>query len=278
MPTRVTLGSIPRKTRANCRRQPEQDHLTSALADHQLRRFPNHEARSHYLAPTRIGSARAGLKMKSSPADTELQRFPDHGGEMRLLAMGCRPELDLGQFQGKPEPTIGGNPSTSVVPEPRREVSLSGTDQNWKCPSRTQYEICPCRHRTPKVPGPRRRNEAPCHGMPTRVTLGSIPRKTRANCRRQPEQDHLTSALADHQLRRFPNHEARSHYLAPTRIGSARAGLKMKSSPADTELQRFPDHGGEMRLLAMGCRPELDLGQFQGKPEPTIGGNPSSTT
>ncbi|GMN73946.1 hypothetical protein TIFTF001_052281 [Ficus carica] len=103
---------------------------------------------------------------------------------MRLLAMGCRPELDLGQFQGK----------------------------------------------------------------------------TRANCRRQPEQDHLTSARADHQLRLFPDHGVRSHDQAPTIIGSARAGPKMKSAPADTELQRFPDHEGEMRLIAMGCRPELDLG------------------
>ncbi|GMN24016.1 hypothetical protein TIFTF001_051341 [Ficus carica] len=202
MPTRVGLGSIPRKTRANRRRQPEQDHLTSALADHQLRLFPDLGVRSHDQAPTRIGSAQAGPKLKSAPADTELQRFP----------------------------------------------------------------------------GPRRRNEAHCHGMSTKVGLGSIPRKTRANRRRQPEQDHLTSALADHQLRVFPDHGVRSHDQAPTRIGSARAGPKMKSAPADTELQRFPDHGGEMRLIAMGCRPELALGQFQGKPEPTVGGNLSRTT
>ncbi|GMN75530.1 hypothetical protein TIFTF001_056782 [Ficus carica] len=114
--------------------------------------------------------------------------------------------------------------------------------------------------------------------MPTRVGLGSIPRKTRANRRKQPEQDHLTSALADHLLRLFPDHGVRSNDQAPTRIGSARAGPKMKSAPADTELQRFPDNGGEMRVLAMGCRPELDLGQFQGKPEPTVGGNLSRTT
>ncbi|GMN74367.1 hypothetical protein TIFTF001_055793, partial [Ficus carica] len=96
---------------------------------------------------------------------------------------------------------------------------MTSTDQNWKCPSRTQDDICPCRHRTPEVPGPRRRNEAHCHRMPTRVGLGSIPRKTRANRRRQPEQDHLTSALADHQLRLFPDHGVRSHDQAPTRIG-----------------------------------------------------------
>ncbi|GMN73631.1 hypothetical protein TIFTF001_055364 [Ficus carica] len=258
MPTTVGIGSIPKKTRANLRRQPEQDHQTSALADHQVRLFPDHGVRSHDQAPTRIGSVRAGPKMKSAPAETELKRFPDHGGEMRHLAMGCRPELDLGQFQ--------------------RKTLANRTDQNWKCPSRTQDEICPGRHRTPEVPGPRRRNAAHCHGMLTRVGLGSIPRKTQANRMRLPEQDHLTSALADHQLRLFPDHRVRSHDKAPTRIGSSLAGHKMKSAPADTELQRFPDHGGEMRLIAMGCRPEFNLGQFQGKPEPTVGGNLSRTT
>ncbi|GMN74742.1 hypothetical protein TIFTF001_054439 [Ficus carica] len=131
-----------------------------------------------------------------------------------------------------------------------------GTDQNWKCPSRIQDEICPCRHRTPEVPGPRRRNEAPCHGMPTRVGLGSIPRKTRANRRRQPEQDHLTSALADHQLRLFPDHGVRSHDQAPTRIGSARAGPKMRSALADDQLRRFST---TYRDPMTGHQPELEV-------------------
>ncbi|GMN75303.1 hypothetical protein TIFTF001_056678 [Ficus carica] len=111
-------------------------------------------------------------------------------------------------------------------------------------------------HRTPEVPGPRRRNEAPCHGMPTRVGLGSIPRKTRANRRRQPEQDHLTSALADHQLRRFPNHGARSHDRAPTRIGSARAGPKMRSALADDQLRRLST---TERGPMTGHQPELEV-------------------
>ncbi|GMN54096.1 hypothetical protein TIFTF001_023217 [Ficus carica] len=53
---------------------------------------------------------------------------------------GHRPELDLGQFQGKSKPTVGGV---------RAGLNLKSAQQTLRCPSRTQLKVCSGRPCTP---------------------------------------------------------------------------------------------------------------------------------
>ncbi|GMN24289.1 hypothetical protein TIFTF001_045850 [Ficus carica] len=111
--------------------------------------------------------------MQHAPANQTLRRSLDHGREVGLLATGYRSELDLDYIsRKKPKATIGG--------------TRAG-------PSDT---VCPGRSNTPEVPGPRRRNEAPCIGILTRVGLGIyFKEKTQGNHRRHPRRTTRHSLL-----------------------------------------------------------------------------------
>ena len=95
---------------------------------------------------------------------------------------GHRPELDLGQFQRKPEPTVGGIRAGPNVKSAQADPVLQRSPNHGerslcqastrvglvsiprksqanrrRCPNRTQRKVCSSRPCTPEVPGPRRK-------------------------------------------------------------------------------------------------------------------------
>ncbi|GMN66721.1 hypothetical protein TIFTF001_035788 [Ficus carica] len=166
---------------------------------------PRRRSRAPYIGMLTKVTPEQDHWTQSAMADPILQRSPKHGGEMRLLALGYRPELDLGFIlKKKTQGEIG-----LLTPGCRPELDLGFI-------SKKKFKAT--------IRGTRARLlDTVCSGRP------NTPEVT-------PEQDHWT-----------------------------------QSAMADPILQRSPEYEGEMRLLAPGCRPELNFGFIpKKKPKTTI--------